>query len=1003
MAGAGLPEIDSSGQLFAPKSVMMRGGSDETRGIALENRPYSGLAAGLTLQTVYDTRFITYLSRFLLTFDPAARSWWTRQGLDDSWETTTSVTDQSEQDRYKQQQVRFAAFAESVEVGLADYFVGPYGSYASVQAAKAGLSASRQQVSAGSNRPNDPKDDKSVSSPNILERLFFGQRLKNEQRANALTTAKQGVLNLFALLKARYVSTAAKRQLVILFSLVSSPDLQPTQEITSLLGEADNATITRVSLQRPVRAVENESTSRTSSRRGGGYSINAPPKVQVEAPPALGGDYVRAKTEGVLRPTGRILRINVIDGGEGYTSAPSVTITQGNVQRPAKACSITDRKGRIESIVVLDPGFGYGGRLGNVPPLVTIEPPQQKSKKGKATTTTTLGKTRRRARVEAELEYELAGVRILNGGNGYSASNPPSINVEAPEEDPDWYLPERNTQQGQWGYAEEAVIEPVAASVSLFRLSDRTVVSNNKKWGLLDFGTLERVRREPLELLPSSVRPELRVVEGRKEVYRIPMLPAPGTTPVPSARFRAFDPVFGGVGSSPVTKGALSLSASEYTRLALSGAICTVLVRNLLNPLELVKTKIQLKNDVELNNFVASRAASNNRQKESTLRPPSQALARPRSGRRRPPPRDGDLQSQSVGMAVAIAPPQKEEETAVVGVDPKDLGALDMIRGLVELRGFGSLFQSADITFLASLVFGSFGFGATELFRRSFSLAFFSEGSEQGEELILLAAAALACVVTAAAASPFEVLRVKSMGLVESASWKDVLTKFLVSILFVCVCLGSRERDRSCTFSHCCQNETKGGESGRNNDDNESFGSFELQDLLPLWGGFAPTVARELPFAVVKFLTFDVIAKLLTGLVNSNLLDEGALPVQVGVGTTGLVVSAVSGAVAGIAGAIVSHPADLILTLTSSSSSSSSSDWRDIVANLLKQDGGVANLFIGLPARCIFFFLVIGLQFFLYDYVKNIFQVGSDDLSLVLDVFYAVRQGLVDAATTSAI
>jgi hypothetical protein len=39
---------------------------------------------------------------------------------------------------------------------------------------------------------------------------------------------------------------------------------------------------------------------------------------------------------------------------------------------------------------------------------------------------------------------------------------------------------------------------------------------------------------------------------------------------------------------------------------------------------------------------------------------------------------------------------------------------------------------------------------------------------------------------------------------------------------------------------------------------------------------------------------------------------------------------------------------------------------------------------------------VIGLQFFLYDYVKNLFQVGSDDLSLVLDVFYAVRQGLLE-------
>jgi hypothetical protein len=103
--------------------------------------------------------------------------------------------------------------------------------------------------------------------------------------------------------------------------------------------------------------------------------------------------------------------------------------------------------------------------------------------------------------------------------------------------------------------------------------------------------------------------------------------------------------------------------------------------------------------------------------------------------------------------------------------------------------------------------------------------------------------------------------------------------------------------------------------------------------------------------------------------------------------------------------------ADLVLTYTSVSQSSDSSDsepdddtevsnappsWVTIVKELLARDGGVANLFLGLPSRAIFFFLVIGLQFFLYDYVKGLFQVGTDDLSLVLDVFYSVRAGLLE-------
>ena len=85
-----------------------------------------------------------------------------------------------------------------------------------------------------------------------------------------------------------------------------------------------------------------------------------------------------------------------------------------------------------------------------------------------------------------------------------------------------------------------------------------------------------------------------------------------------------------------------------------------------------------------------------------------------------------------------------------------------------------------------------------------------------------------------------------------------------------------------------------------------------------------------------------------------------------------------------------------MLTLTSVSSSGGGppKDWRDVVRELLAADGGVLNLFSGFPARAVFFFLVIGLQFFLYDYVKTLLEVGTDDLTLVLDVFYAIRQGL---------
>ena len=915
---AGVPELDPSGELFTPKSEMIRGGSDAARGISLTTKSSSTLIRpGQTMQTIYETRFIAYLSRFILTFDPAANAWWAKQGLGDSWEQSPSDTIIKEQS-----DARFAEFAESVEVGLTNYFVGPYGSYSSVAAAKAGLMAAEPAVSA---RTTDDKP---------YWELFFPKQATKRPPPDG---AKQGILNLYALLKARYTSVPAKRQLAILFSFIGSPALQPVAEIRSLLGEADNGTISNIRLLLP-QPSEHEAEMRTSSRRGGGYSVHELPRVTIDTPPALGDDFHPAKINPIMKQTSRILRIRVIDGGEGYTSAPTIIVTQAGRSVPCDAAAILDRQGHVESILVLNPGYGYGSKSGTVGlPIVKIEPPKGSTTKGFT------------AKAVAELEYEIVELELIQGGNGYVATEPPKITISKPDEDPDWYVAPDVLRQQR--YPTEDGLE-ISARVVEMILGDGTIVSGEfaENDATIDAGLLDRLKREPLELLPSKIRPELQPSFDGSDTYKIPYLP-PILFPsaVPSPRYRAYDPIFGAVGRVPVTKGAMQLKASEYSRLALSGALCTVFVRTLLNPLELVKTKIQLNNDMELNEFAMNTIVTKGTPKGI----------------------HGNDATDHVATKVTVVETTKSDEKT-------SIGTIGMITSLIQLRGFSALFQSADITFLASLVFGSFGFGATELFRRSFSIAFFSpDGGELGSELILLAAAGVACVVTSAAAAPFEVLRVKSMGLVQSSGWKEVLRQFIV--------------------------EKKGTQLALDVNGELDLTKLKPKDVLPLWSGFAPTVSRELPFAVTKFLAFDIVAKVLLDFVNSG-LDEGAIPVQVGTGSTGLAVSAIAGALAGVAGAFVSHPADLILTLTSAKTKNDdksvqdSPEWKEIVKDLLAKDGGISNLFLGLPARSIFFFLVIGLQFFLYDYVKNIFEVGSDDLSLVLDVFYAIRQGLVEMA-----
>ena len=952
VANAGKAEIDSkSGELFSPKKDMIGGrGSDLARGIQLESKRSVSVSDNEILQSIYETRFITYLSRFLLSYDPAAAAWWNEQDFKADGKMSSDV----------KMKLRFAEFAESVEVGLADYFVGPYGSYANPTAAKAGLSAKAPQTSVGS-----------LDSKTEVKTGFF-DTVKKKLRKNRLPqalddkkvrdNARKGILNLFSLLQARYTSSEEKRQLAILFSLISNPKLQPAREIKGILGESDDGSVKDfkvVGLQ-----LENNNY-RTNSRHGGGYSKYEKPEVIIDAPPALGSSYKPATFIIKTTPTSRILNIKVLDGGNMYKTPPKVEVIQKGVSIPCEATAILDRDGSVESIIVLDPGYGYGlyDKKKDVIPEVMIAPP--KIPRGASSKER---KKYKSAIAVADLEYAITEVKLVDGGNGYILGQPPKAYIKPPSEDADWYLSpiDRKT----WRAVDsEAVTIEVTEMYSKETEEIRSVETNSeseqKDLIASDPSILDKMANDPLALLPPNTPlfftapgdpiPETGDTAARNGNYKVMSLPAPTTSLfLPSPRYRAYDPVFGAIGNKPVTKNAAVLTGSEYTRLALSGSICTVLVRTALNPLELVKTKIQLKNDEELLQLVNKKSQIDQNDSENS---------------------------------------QTENKSA----DSKSkAGTLDVIKAMITLRGPFSVFQSADITFLASIVFGSLGFGATELFRRSFTMVFFGEngGSAKGtgEELVLLAAAAVACIITSLAAAPFEILRVRSMGYVEPKPVSDVLSDFLIE----------KRKD-------VVERKKKKNIFGNNvivSNDKITLKDIKKDDIPPLFSGFLPIASRELPFAVTKFLAFDLVATTLVSLVNAQ--PQILEPVQVGSGGIGLALSAIAGAFAGIAGAVVSHPADLILTLTSSQKKNAENstsndddeipkngvDWKPIVRDLLDQDGGILNLFAGLPARATFFFLVIGLQFFLYDYAKTVFQVGSEDLTLVLDVFYAIRQGL---------
>eukprot|EP00594_Rhizosolenia_setigera_P002136 CAMPEP_0178947006 /NCGR_PEP_ID=MMETSP0789-20121207/4599_1 /TAXON_ID=3005 /ORGANISM="Rhizosolenia setigera, Strain CCMP 1694" /LENGTH=1005 /DNA_ID=CAMNT_0020627057 /DNA_START=427 /DNA_END=3444 /DNA_ORIENTATION=+ len=977
-------EVVKSGELFSSKREMLNGsGSDEARGISQNDKKIQ-IKRKRIIQNVYNTRFITYLTRFLLHYDPAAQNWWSENFILEGESVSMATTTTKTQTTQTRNEISFSQFADSVEIGLVDYFLGSYGSYASVQAAKAGLNAAIPATSSQSSQSQSSQS------------LQISQKKQIQQN-------KQGILNLLALLQARYTTPEQKVQLSILFSFISDPKLQPTDQISALLGEADNASLTKIVLPELYELEENakqpqqlQQDSFSLLNKYGGYSSQETPIVRIDSPPALGTQYQNAKAISKMKPTSRILKIKLLDGGMGYTSVPTVTIeypnnnNNNNNNKRAQACAIMNREGQVDSIVVIQPGFGYDSI-----PKITISAPTnslttKKKKKQKqetnnkskptnnsninnndmnaikdnettTTTTTTITKRKKeikpkykRATAIAELEYQIDSIEITNKGNGYIASELSQINVsvDPPKGDTlDWVLSSSNNEN------DENV-----------QVQGKVISSQNPNFLLQDDFDVDTIVKDlqidATALLPTCLRPTLILPE---KIYTIPSLPkiesiimSQNNIDSSSIINPRLDIIFGRIGDTPVTKRALKLSANEYLRLGGAGAICTVLVRTMLNPLELVKTKIQLENDDELFQYCQEQ-----KQKQKEKQQQQQ-------------------QQQHVDSSTTTS------ETNKLSLVDNKPSTTDIIQALIQTRGIKSLFQSCDVTFLSSLVLGGLGFGATELFRRSFTMVFFDTngavgvgggGSSSGtnEEIVLLLAATVATIVTAFAVTPFEMIRVKSMGIVGEPKFQDVFKEFIV--------LPPSSSD----------NDDK-----KNKQKTKPINEIileKIQTISPLWGGFSAVVSRELPFAVAKFLVFDLVANAIVYLANNNLVSSaasggaGGESIQVGVGTIGLAISAFAGALAGIAGAFVSHPADLILTLKTKEKEK---DWKDILKEKLEAEGGVRNLYAGFPARSLFFFLVIGLQFFLYDYVKNILEVGSDDLTLVLDVFYAVRKGLVE-------
>ena len=152
--------------------------------------------------------------------------------------------------------------------------------------------------------------------------------------------------------------------------------------------------------------------------------------ISVQFPsPEAGEGYEAATGRASLRPNGKILRIDMVKRGFGYTKPPKVNISAplaeayGSPTATAATAEVSIfrdgiNKGRIERIHIRNPGSGY---TTEEPIMITLSDPDISFQDGGEVAT-----------AKAVLEYEIDNIQILTSGSGYAAEKPLEILVDAP-------------------------------------------------------------------------------------------------------------------------------------------------------------------------------------------------------------------------------------------------------------------------------------------------------------------------------------------------------------------------------------------------------------------------------------------------------------------------------------------------------------------------------------------------------------------------------------------
>jgi len=246
-------------------------------------------------------------------------------------------------------------------------------------------------------------------------------------------------------------------------------------------------------------------------------------------------------------------------------------------------------------------------------------------------------------------------------------------------------------------------------------------------------------------------------------------------------------------------------------------------------------------------------------------------------------------------------------------------GFIGGFKQVIAGEGAGALLTGLGPTAQGYFIQGWFKFGGVEFFKINITQSIGEQKAWDNRQVIYLASSAMAEFIADIFLCPYEACRIRLVSQPDYAS-------------------------------------SLGGTASRLMAENGFIGAF--------YSGFVPILFKQIPYTMAKFAVQGSSAETIYGMM-------GTEPKKSSKGTN-LSVSLLSGVIAGVVAAIISHPADTMLSKMNKGGAGGSGGMFSRMANIAAETGIVTLCTQGLGARCIMIGTLTAGQFGVFDIVMGI-------------------------------